>query len=618
MESLRITLVLKTNEGGRWVIPHLQEMIRRGHSVTVIIPEGLGKLRTLLKELGVVVEDSAFDFQYRPSLRTLLGLFRLRRQLLRTKADILHYHLYASALAVRVAAFGLKIPKVHMVAGPLYLDSPAIRWVERRLMFLDTLLVAGSSHTADRYRALGLNEERLLALPYGVDTEMFRQPIGVERSVARGELGIEGEAFVVVMIAYVYGPKSLVHSGMGIKGHDVLLEAWENFARSHPKSRLLLVGSGFDETGNAHRRELMSRYADPALNIKWIENVNDVRPYYWAANVSVSPSLSENHGAALEAGACGIARIVSDAGGLPETTDIWSGWVVRRGDSRQLGRALDEAHADFISNSLEAKGGASRLQIVSSFDSKKSAAALVDAMEALVPHTVSNDEARELLPDNSRTVGYTRHTLAPPVKPYFKLKRLLDIISSGLLLVATLPLQLVLYLAVLTFLGRPVFFRQCRPGLNGESFELRKFRTMKNENAAEGLFSDADRLTPFGRWLRRTSMDELPTLVNVLRGEMSMVGPRPLLTRYMERYTPEQGRRHDVKPGITGLAQVSGRNALSWEEKLRLDVVYVRGVSLRMDFLILMRTVSALLRVNEVNEPGQVTKSEFMGSHDEG
>jgi lipopolysaccharide/colanic/teichoic acid biosynthesis glycosyltransferase len=164
-------------------------------------------------------------------------------------------------------------------------------------------------------------------------------------------------------------------------------------------------------------------------------------------------------------------------------------------------------------------------------------------------------------------------------------------------------------------LGHPIVFCQERPGLHGKPFTLFKFRTMTDvRNAAGQLLPDADRLTSFGRFLRSTSLDELPELWNVLRGDMSLVGPRPLLMQYLGRYTPEQGRRHEVRPGLTGWAQVHGRNAISWEEKFALDVWYVDHVTLRLDLQILWLTILCVLRRNGIQHPGAATMSEFLGS----
>lgn len=167
-------------------------------------------------------------------------------------------------------------------------------------------------------------------------------------------------------------------------------------------------------------------------------------------------------------------------------------------------------------------------------------------------------------------------------------------------------------------LGSPVLFRQPRPGRDGRVFELVKFRTMTDERDATGaLLPDSQRLTAFGRWLRRSSLDELPTLWNVIRGDMSLVGPRPLLVRYLDRYTPEQRRRHEVAPGITGWAQIHGRNALSWEEKFDLDVWYVENLSLRTDLAILFQTITQVMGQRGISAEGHATMPEFMGNEDE-
>lgn len=195
------------------------------------------------------------------------------------------------------------------------------------------------------------------------------------------------------------------------------------------------------------------------------------------------------------------------------------------------------------------------------------------------------------------------------------LKRLIDILGSGAGLVLLSPFLLVVAFLVHVKLGSPVFFRQQRPGLNGKPFMLVKFRTMTDERDEKGnLLPDEVRLTRFGQFLRSTSIDELPELWNVLVGDMSLVGPRPLLMQYLDRYTPEQARRHEVKPGITGWAQVNGRNALSWEEKFKLDVWYVDHWSFWLDTRILFATLLKVLRREGISGEGHVTMPEFLGS----
>ena len=198
---------------------------------------------------------------------------------------------------------------------------------------------------------------------------------------------------------------------------------------------------------------------------------------------------------------------------------------------------------------------------------------------------------------------------------YHVVKRWLDATGAAVLLLASLPIQAAVGALIAIRLGRPVLFRQSRPGLHGEVFTLLKFRTMLVEDPAKGLVTDEQRLTSLGRTLRATSLDELPTLWNVLRGQMSFVGPRPLLVEYLPRYTAQQSRRHEVRPGITGLAQVSGRNGLSWEEKFRLDVRYVDQLSPALDARVLLATLRTVLSHEGINETGQATMSRFEGTH---
>jgi lipopolysaccharide/colanic/teichoic acid biosynthesis glycosyltransferase len=194
------------------------------------------------------------------------------------------------------------------------------------------------------------------------------------------------------------------------------------------------------------------------------------------------------------------------------------------------------------------------------------------------------------------------------------LKRAFDIVVSASALIVLAPVLAVVGLMVRRWMGPPALFRQLRPGLNGRPFELIKFRTMRNAVGPDGRpLPDAERLTPFGRWLRATSLDELPELWNVLRGEMSLVGPRPLLMEYLPLYSPEQSRRHDVRPGITGWAQVNGRNAISWTRKFELDVWYVDRHNLWLDVKIIVMTIRRALERDGISAPGSATADKFEG-----
>lgn len=195
------------------------------------------------------------------------------------------------------------------------------------------------------------------------------------------------------------------------------------------------------------------------------------------------------------------------------------------------------------------------------------------------------------------------------------LKRVIDVVGASIGLVLLSPLLAVVALLVRVRMGTPVLFRQQRPGRGGRPFEMTKFRTMTDRRGPDGeLLPDAERLTALGKWLRRTSVDELPELLNVVHGDMSLVGPRPLLMEYLPLYTSEQARRHDVRPGITGWAQVNGRNAVTWDEKFALDVWYVDHRSTKLDVEILGKTVSQVFSGHGVSAPGHATMEPFRGS----
>ena len=199
------------------------------------------------------------------------------------------------------------------------------------------------------------------------------------------------------------------------------------------------------------------------------------------------------------------------------------------------------------------------------------------------------------------------------------IKRLFDIISSTAGLIVISPLLVVLAVLARLKLGSPILFRQQRPGLGGKAFVIYKFRTMTDQRDVSGnLLPDEQRLPAFGRFLRSTSFDELPELLNVLKGDMSIVGPRPLMMKYLSRYSPQQARRHEVKPGITGWAQINGRNTISWEDKFKLDVWYVDNWTFWLDMKILLKSIWMVITREGITQQGRVTMDEFMGTQQNG
>ena len=194
-------------------------------------------------------------------------------------------------------------------------------------------------------------------------------------------------------------------------------------------------------------------------------------------------------------------------------------------------------------------------------------------------------------------------------------KKLIDVVGTMIAIILFSPLLVLLSIIIIYKIGRPLLFRQSRPGLKGKVFIFYKFRTMSNVHDTKGkLLPDKERIKPFGNFLRKTSLDELPSLFNVLKGDMSLVGPRPLLVEYLELYTPEQARRQEVKPGITGWAQINGRNTISWEEKFKLDVWYVDNQSFWLDIKILIITIFKVIMRKGINQSGSTTMDRFRGS----
>ena len=199
------------------------------------------------------------------------------------------------------------------------------------------------------------------------------------------------------------------------------------------------------------------------------------------------------------------------------------------------------------------------------------------------------------------------------------IKSIIDRLAAAIALLLLSPVMLILAILVRFNLGSPIFFTQQRPGKDGKIFSFYKFRSMSDKRDGDGNFlPDSERITPFGSMIRKTSLDELPQLLNVLKGDMSLVGPRPLLPHYLKRYTPEQMRRHEVLPGITGLAQTNGRNTLDWDSRFKMDVFYVDNWSLWLDLKILLATVEKVIKKDGISKEGYVTCTEFMGSEVEG
>ncbi|MCL9797169.1 glycosyltransferase, partial [Frankia sp. AgKG'84/4] len=315
---MRIATLVKTGDGPLWIIPQVLAERAAGDEVVVLLPaphHAESRVARELAALGVEVVESPAPLRGGSPLAQLVGVRRLRTLLRALDVDVVHYHLYASALAARLATLGTRITRVHMVAGPLYLDNGLIRRVERVLCRLDHMLIASSGDIAARYAALGVPAHRLRTLSYGVDLARFTPADEQRRARARAEFDLPADEFVAVCVAYFYPPKRLVRPGQGVKGHEVLLAAWARFVERGGEGTLILLGGGYGEAGEQYRDRLRAWSATlpGADRIRWVESVTDVSPYYAAADVNVVSSWSESYGAGGEASACGVPSVSTPA-----------------------------------------------------------------------------------------------------------------------------------------------------------------------------------------------------------------------------------------------------------------------------------------------------------------
>lgn len=376
-----VAIVLKTAAGGLWILPQVRALRASGAAVTVFIPDAPGRLGDRLAEMaavddGVTVRRTRYQFGLLPKPTTVRDFLSFARELRSLHPDAVLYHLYASALATRMALLGRRTRAVHMVAGPLHLESPVIRLAEKALHHADDVIICGSDDTMRRYAEVVSGADKLISIPYGVDTRVFTP-------LRDGATARDGSSFQALMVAFVYAPKRLVHRGHGIKGHTELLQAWAAFVREHEDAHLTIVGGGFRPEGETYRSQLIDALPSSLedLHITWLDTVDDVRAAYSAADVSVSPSLSENHGAALEASAMAVPSIVSDAGGLPETmVPGATGWVIPAGDPDALRDALEDAYRAWREGRLAAMGEAARARAVDLFDSSAAAARVAEVV----------------------------------------------------------------------------------------------------------------------------------------------------------------------------------------------------------------------------------------------
>jgi len=535
-------------------------------------------------------------------LGDLLALFRLVRILRRIRPVIVHGHTPKGGLLGMIAAFLAGVPvRIYSLHGlPLEtargLKRVVLRWTEKISCLLATrILPVGASlrrsgiaeglASAAKMKVLGKGSIN------GVDALGRFNPIPEalsESTTLRRTLGIPHDARVIGFVGRIVLDKGL----------EDLVKAWKSLREEYPDLHLLVVGAFEPQDPISKPSEELLR-SDPRVHLTG--NVLSMRPMYGVMQIVVLPTYREGFPTVpLEAAAMGLPVIATRVTGCVDAiVDGVTGTLVAARDPVQLRDAL-RTYLDDRELSLE-QGRAGRARVLRDFRQE-------------VVWESFHREYRRLLEfrQGPGAPALRRLSLPSPIlrqRPIpLLIKRLIDVAVSLLALVLVSPILGVAALLIRLRMGKPIFFRQFRPGLGGIPFKVLKLRTL-----LPGTLPDEQRMTTLGRLLRASSVDELPQLWNVLRGDMSLVGPRPLMMQYLDRYSPEEARRHDMKPGMTGWAQVHGRNSLSWEEKFRLDLWYVDRWSPALDLWTLVLTVGKVLSRRDIAGSGEKMVSEFMG-----
>lgn len=532
-------------------------------------------------------------------LKDLISLCKFYQTIHRTRPSIVDASTPKAALLAGIAGWLAEVPcRVYGLYG-LRLETAS--GLKRSVLWMTERITCACAHRvlclspSLRARAVSLNlvsQEKAAVLDMGglgIDLERFapKNPQSAEVQALRLQLGIPAGSLVLGFVGRLVKDK----------GIRQLVEAFEMLRKTRPELCLLLLGDF--ENGDPVEPDVR-RYIESTAAVIRPGYVPDTAPYYPLMNVLALPTYREGFGqVSLEAQASGIPVVTTTAtGAVDSVIDGVTGILVPVRDSHALAAAIEKLLSDPELCSRMGKAG--RDWVENNFG----ATAIWEARTQFY---------RKLISETASPSRFCWQSAA---------KRAFDFCFSLVALIILSPLLLLVALLVRWFLGTPILFRQERPGLGTKIFTCLKFRTMTDARDAEGeLLPDSRRLTVLGCFLRSASIDELPELINVIRGEMSLVGPRPLLSQYLERYTPKQLRRHQVKPGITGWAQINGRNKLDWSQKFALDLWYVDHQSFWLDLRILATTVWRVLKCEGIAQPGHTTMPEFLGvkpEHEEG
>ena len=549
----------------------------------------------LLRELGINGRLASIAIERRVSIwRDLAALWSLYRLFRDSRFDLVHSMTPKAGLLGMAAAWMTRVPiRIHTFTGQVWATRRgASRWFLRLCDLLvarmATETLADSPSQREFLVCEGIASTSAIGVlgkgsVGGVDLATFK-PDSAVRQAVRKRLGVQSDEVLLLFVGRLTRDKGVLD----------LAQAFRSVADQQSQVRLVIVGPDEESL-----RPAISSACEAQINrVQFFEETDRPQDFMAAADVLCLPSYREGIGVVIiEAAGCGVPAVASRIYGIVDAVEEGrTGLLHPAGDVAALTTELLRIARD--SELRQSLGSAARLRTEREFPVERMVSAHLSFYSEVLNRAQMQSDVQV------RRDWYGRFG-----------KRTFDLTVSSFALLLLLPLFGVVSAIVRLMLGRPVLFRQRRPGLNGRPFTLVKFRSLTDRYDGQGRpFPDADRLTRVGRVLRGSSLDELPELWNVLKGDMSLVGPRPLLMEYLPRYSPRQAQRHAVKPGMTGLAQVSGRNELAWEERFELDLFYAGHISLWLDLRILARTVWQVIAGRGISQPGQATAQEFRGA----
>ena len=575
----------------KFLRPHLRAM-QTHYDITIVVNTANGGL---LRELGIEGTLVPVRIERRVSpWRDLVAFVALHRLLRAGRFDVVHSMTPKAGLIAMGAAWLARIPvRIHTFTGQVWATRrgfarAVLRASDAAVARLATMTTADSRSQREFLIREGVApESKLVVLAdgsvSGVDAARFRPDATVRRDV-RARLNIEPGDVLLLFVGRLTKDKGVLD----------LAEAFRTVADDRPDVQLLFVGP--DES--RLRQAIVATCAPHARRVQFLDFTDRPQDLMAAADILCLPSYREGFGSVIiEAAACALPSVASRVYGLVDAVENGeTGLLHEPGDVAGLASELYRLVAD--TSLRRALGEAARRRVERNFPVSRLTDAQLSFYAKLLAPQLLAQVGRGATGDWYRRFG----------------KRMLDLAIVSFALVVLSPLFATLAALIRATLGSPILFRQKRPGLDGKPFVLVKFRSMTDRYDDRGnSLPDGERLTRLGRFLRASSLDELPELWNVLVGDMSLVGPRPLLMEYLPRYTARQAARHAVRPGITGLAQVSGRNSLPWEERFELDLWYADHLSLPLDLRILLRTVWHVIAHRGISQPGHATSREFSG-----